>query len=249
MGCGCAGFKGPVMPFFSFGRKKEAKKAAAPAPPSTHVTVTLYCPAHAGAAEDAWQVEVPRGATIAELKAKVAELYEVPVELQEIRRDVDSASLADTDPLDTDPRLNEDVLHLLVKGQQGPLGALFGGDMSGLMNMAQGFLGNLANVVNESAQMNEAMEQSLADVTYNLNVVLPGRAGKADTRCKLPLSAMAFVGDVTEAARLELNIGSAQHFQLTYGGQALPESMTVHAAGLRDGDTLLAQVQQEVTEL
>merc|ERR1712031_37265 len=99
----CLPFLIPAMPFFSFGRKKAAsKKAAVPVPPSTHVNVTLYCPVRAGADEDALSVEILRGATIAELKAKVAELYEIPAELQEIRRDVDSEGLADSDPLACD---------------------------------------------------------------------------------------------------------------------------------------------------
>merc|ERR1711904_169011 len=98
--------------------------------------------------------------------------------------------------------------------------------------------------------MNQALAQSLAQVTYNLTVVLPSRGGNGDSRCQMPLSAMAVIGDVTEAARLELNIASDQPFQLTYSGQALPQGITVHAAGLRDGDTILAEVQaQDVVHL
>eukprot|EP00746_Dinoflagellata_sp_MGD_P013915 gnl/MRDRNA2_/MRDRNA2_130286_c0_seq1.p1 gnl/MRDRNA2_/MRDRNA2_130286_c0~~gnl/MRDRNA2_/MRDRNA2_130286_c0_seq1.p1 ORF type:complete len:246 (-),score=43.63 gnl/MRDRNA2_/MRDRNA2_130286_c0_seq1:64-801(-) len=226
------------MPFFSFGRKKAAAKPAAtpsaPAPPSTHVTITLYCPASINAAEDTWQVEVRRDATIADLKAQVAELYEVPVELQEICRDVDSHPLPDTDPVACE---NYDVLHLRVQQPQ-----LFGGSIDGMMNAAQGLFSNLMGMAQEAQEMDAALQQSLADVTYNLVVVLPGRSGQVEKRCTMPLSAVALISEVTEAARLELNIPSDQPFQLTYLGQALPHWVTIHGAGLTDGDTILAHI-------
>lgn len=232
------------MPFFSFGRKKAGAKqgsaSKAATPPSTHVTVTLYCPARINAAEDTWQVEVRRDATIADLKSQVAELYSIPIEHQEIRRDVDSAPVADTDKVACE---NDDVLHLVVQDPQG-LQALFGNSgMEGMIfGAAQNLVNNFASMAQEAEEMGQALEQSLAGVTYNLNVVLPGGAGKRELRCKMPISAVALVGDVTEAARLELDIASDQPFQLTYLGQALPHWVTVHGAGLTDGDTILAEI-------
>merc|ERR1719265_2128452 len=110
------------------------------------------------------------------------------------------------------------------------------------MNAAQGLFSNLVGMAQEAQEMDNALQQSLADVTYNLTVVLPGRAGQREKRCKMPLSALALIGEVTEAAQLELNIPSDQPFQLTYLGQALPHWVTVHGAGLTDGDTILAQI-------
>merc|ERR1711865_790395 len=77
------------------------------------ITVTIYRQAQPGVEDDAWPVCIERGASISSLKMRIAELYGLAPQMQMVRRDIDSASLADDARLECD---EGDVLHLSVGG-------------------------------------------------------------------------------------------------------------------------------------
>lgn len=206
------------------------------------IAITVYRAAGLGAGEDAWPVSVQRGASIGALRNHIATLYGLPPQMQIIRRDVDSNPLVDEDLLGCD---EGDVLHLSVAGpgdiMMNPLGMLGLPPLDGLAEALTGAL-------NEVAQVNEAMQQSLENTSYNLTFVLPEKAPVAEKRCRCEISAVARIEEVLDMVKLELDVEDLAR-GLEFAGEELPLHAPVHALGLRDNDLVMVLRREDVTSL
>eukprot|EP00928_Gymnodinium_smaydae_P076261 TRINITY_DN59254_c0_g1_i1.p1 TRINITY_DN59254_c0_g1~~TRINITY_DN59254_c0_g1_i1.p1 ORF type:complete len:307 (+),score=34.29 TRINITY_DN59254_c0_g1_i1:64-921(+) len=203
------------------------------------ITLTLYRPSQPGmipgllpgSEEDTWQVKIKRGATVGQLKNRVTQLYGLPMFQQCIRRDVDSALLADNEALACND--DGDVLHLtvgLASGSGGLLGALDGE----LANLA----GVVAGAMEDAAKESQAMREKLEREEYTLTCVMPGNGpSKPEQRCQLVVVAAARVSELLDMARLELNC-EEQVLTLEFAGDMLPLEAPVYSVGLRSGDTI-----------
>lgn len=190
------------------------------------ITVTVYRAAQPGVEEDTWQVCVERGANVGALRRKIFELYGLAPPLQAIRRDVDSAPLADGEPLGC---AEGDVLHLSAAPLLAPLG--LAPPMAGLAEAISG-------AMEEVAQMGQALQDSLDNTSYHLNFVLPAHGAAPERRCRLEVAAGARLCEVLEMVGLELDAEEIAA-GLEFAGEVLPPQVPVHLAGLREGDTLM----------
>lgn len=208
------------------------------------IVVTIYCagkPASfvaPGVQEDAWQVRIERGVDVSELRRQIQALYGVPRALQTLRRDIDSAPLADAELLALD---DGDVVHLCVAGPADFFGAL-GADglqpISGA-NILAPLAGLAQRMAAEVAEMGRAAQEAFDHTTYTVNFVLPAAAPKeADRRCRVEISASARVVEVLEMVKLELD-AEGEALQLEFAGQVLHPDTSLHVVGVRDGDTVL----------
>eukprot|EP00448_Togula_jolla_P035130 CAMPEP_0170634692 /NCGR_PEP_ID=MMETSP0224-20130122/36758_1 /TAXON_ID=285029 /ORGANISM="Togula jolla, Strain CCCM 725" /LENGTH=241 /DNA_ID=CAMNT_0010964011 /DNA_START=143 /DNA_END=868 /DNA_ORIENTATION=- len=199
----------------------------------SQITLTIYRAAQDGAEEDTWQVRIERGATVGTLREQISSLYAIPSELQLLRRDVDGELLEDAEPLDCD---EGDILHLTVEApfRSLGLGSLTGGP-AGLLAGLNG----LAEAVAAVHEAHEAQRQEFERVEYSLSFVAPSLAASGkDRRCLLSVMATARVAEVLEMVKLELDAENEAR-ALEFAGQLLPLEASIHAAGLRSGDTVL----------
>lgn len=185
-----------------------------------------------GAQENTWQVRTDRSATIDDIKKQIFELYDMPVEMQVLRR------TGAGPPLAGDEKLNEgstDALHLSVRNPlEGLVAALGGAQMQG--NPLAALTERMSSAI---AEMN-AIQESLQSAEYALKFVLPAQSKPrtAEKRCALQVAAVATVADVLDMVKLELNIES-QRLALEFAGQTLPAMAAIHMCGLSDGDTIM----------
>ncbi|CAE8604006.1 unnamed protein product, partial [Polarella glacialis] len=194
------------------------------------MTLTVYREAEPeilpglGADDDTLQVRIERGANVGQLKARIFALYGLSPALQAFRRDVDSKTLGDQELLAYDE--DGDVVHLRI----GP-------------NFAAGGIGGLLQGATEAmSSVFAAMEgqrQELERTEYTLSLLMPETAALPERRCRIPVMATARVAELLDMARLELNVEGEEPLALEFAGQKLPTTASVHALGLRDGDTVL----------
>jgi len=209
------------------------------------ITITIYRAAQPGIEDDAWQVSIERGATIGSLRNRIAVLYSLAPQMQAIRRDIDSETLADDEQLGCD---EGDVLHLSV--------AAPGDFMMGLSPMMETLgmppISDLAEAISgamsEVAHLSQAMQESLENASYNLTFVLPAKAPAREKRCRLEIAALARVEEVLEMVKLELDAEDIVK-GIEFAGQELPMHVSIHVLGLRDGDTLMVVRREETTSL
>mmetsp|Transcript_11086 Transcript_11086/g.25199 ORF Transcript_11086/g.25199 Transcript_11086/m.25199 type:complete len:350 (-) Transcript_11086:146-1195(-) len=213
--------------------------------------------------ENVWEVEVPAGATIADLKAQIDELYEVPRQMQRLSRTTDAsgAPLEDdsrVDALGSPPRVHlQSILPGLDALGLGGLPMPFGLGMgpmappnpeqqAAMRTSMQAMFG----AAQESIEVQRVLEESLKDVTYQLYFQRPQSAGGSAAGKKVCLSvdALALLGDVLQMVELEL-FGStgAELAYLVFQGQPLPPMVSVHHAGIVDGSTV--EVAKEAPQL
>lgn len=186
-----------------------------------------------GAQENTWQVRTDRRATIDDLKKQIFELYDMPVEMQVLRR------TAGGPPLSGDEKLNAgstDALHLSVRNPLESLVAALGGggQMQGIP------LADLTERMSSAIAEMNAIQESLQSAEYALKFVLPAQSKPrtAEKRCALQVAAVATVADVLDMVKLELNIEN-QRLALEFAGQTLPAMASIHMCGLSDGDTIM----------
>jgi len=88
-----------------------------------------------GAEESTWQVRLERGATIANVKQHISELYDVPVQMQVLRRMPDGEPLGDEESLGQESRSS---MHLSVKNPLQDLVSALTGSTMPIGQTAQG---------------------------------------------------------------------------------------------------------------
>mmetsp|Transcript_76394 Transcript_76394/g.210992 ORF Transcript_76394/g.210992 Transcript_76394/m.210992 type:complete len:273 (+) Transcript_76394:48-866(+) len=189
-----------------------------------------------GADEDVWQVEVPSTATLAELKVKIEELYDVPQDLQKLAAgdDPSAPGLEDTVQVST---LERQKLWLHPNGpseeeQEAMTAAILG-------------------AAQESMEISQAVEESLQGVTYQVNFERPSDAGgqAAGKKVTLTLEALALVGDVQQMVEVELfGAAGTEPAFLVFEGAPLPGHSTLYHAGIEDGKTVMVAKERPPTD-
>jgi len=140
-----------------------------------------------GGEENTWQVRLERGATIAEIKRHIFELYDVPVQMQDLRREPNGEPLGDEEKLGRESRTTmhlsvrnplQDLVSALTGGvapgggqaqAANPFAALAGG---GQAQGANPFAALTEQMSSAMAEMN-AIQESLAEAEYSLKFVMP----------------------------------------------------------------------------
>jgi len=186
--------------------------------------------------DDEWQVEVPREATVAQLKERVEELYEVPVFVQQLQltRGVGDPTLPDDTRVES---FAAQPVYLLAQNEAVSMhdGPLPGHEAIDELQEA------LQVAMQERADTARALQESLAGVTYQITFLRPTEAGgaAAGKQVRLTLDALSLAGDAQCMAELELfgAVGLEPCF-LTFGAVFLEAEMPIHMAGVGDGDTL-----------
>lgn len=206
------------------------------------ITLTLYRAAQPGllpglgTEEDTLQVKLERGAKVCQLKARLEELYGIPLVMQVLRRDLEGAALRDDELVACDE--DGDVIYL-----GSPFAGPVGGDSFG--GLLQGAMADLSETANGVLAQVERQRQELEQTEYTLNILVPAirsdsavQPSKPERRCRLTVVATACVREVREMALLELD---AEHEPLVFefAGQVLPESLPVHMLDVSNEDTLL----------
>lgn len=191
-----------------------------------------------GGEDTTWQVRPERGAAIADVKRNIFELYDVPVQMQVLRRMPDAEPLSDEERLGKESR---STMHLNVRNPlQDLVGTLTGGIVpnSGTAQGANPLAALMEQMSPEIAEMN-AIQASLAETEYSLKFVMPAENSREkEKRCSMKVAATAMVKDVLDMVKLELNVES-KRLALEFAGQALPAASQIHICGLSDGDTVM----------
>lgn len=197
-----------------------------------------------GPEEDVWQVEVAAAATVADLKAKIEELYDVPVHAQLLRQAGgpgagEGPSLEDTVAVETLPSR----LYLYPTPMSMGLGAGLGGESSpeeeaAMAGMAEALMG----AVQEAEEVDQALMESLQGVTYKVTFERPQEAGgqAAGKKVRLDLDALALVGDVQQMVEVEMfgEVGKEPAF-LVFEGRLMPPPAPLFHVGIEDGKTVV----------
>jgi len=196
-----------------------------------------------GTEEDLWQVEVPGTATVAELKAKISELYDVPPAMQKL-----SLGMGDSDPALADGTIAEELLGKRVFLNPAPIGDLLGG--LGAPPEAQAAITNMTNALMGAAQemqeTDQAMRESLEGVTYKVTFERPQAAGgkAAGKKVQLEIAALAQMDTVQQMVEVEMfgAVGAEPAF-LVFQGIPLPPFVTPYDAQM-DGKAVIVSKER-----
>jgi len=229
---------------------------------SNEVLIDIKVSASTPGAEDStWQVRLERGATIANVKQHISELYDVPVLMQVLHRMPDGERLGDEERLGQENRSSmhlsvknplQDVVSALTGGTEpgggqahgaNPLdlvSALAGGTVpgGGQTQGANPFAALTEQMSAAMAEMN-AIQESLAEAEYSLKFVMPAQnSQEQEKRCSMKVAATATVNNVLDMVKCELKVDS-KRLALEFAGQALPAAANIHNCGLSDCDTVM----------
>jgi len=193
-----------------------------------------------GAEEDVWQVEVPGGVKVRDLKQAVEELYGVDAAAQRL-----SLTAATTDPALGDDAETEALAGKKIYMNPVPMeemlgmGMGMGGDEEAEAAMAEAIMGQLA----EAAEQNSALLESLQGVVYNVTFKRPQDAGGkvAGKELKLELDALATMDIVQQMVDVEM-FGASPSDEptfLVFEGTHLPHHATLFHAGVESGKTII----------
>jgi len=206
------------------------------------VTLSIYRAAQPGLLpglgvdEDVLQVTVDRGAKIQSLKARLFELYGLPPPMQVLRRDLEGEALSDEELVACND--DGDVLYL-GSPLDGNTAATGGGALDGLL---RGAMADITEAVNGVFVQAQEQQKELDSTEWELNILMPAKAHRPESRCRLTVVATARVAELLEMALLELNAEEDKDgLVLEFAGQKLPAVMPLHAFNLSNGDTLLVQ--------
>lgn len=221
----------------------SSRGACAAAQDVVVLTIVRSCLWADGAGEDVWKVEVDSKATIAELKARIADLYEVPKEEQRLQRtkDPNDHCLPDSARIG---ELGRQPVYLLPVAAGSPAP-----DLSDIhLEMVQDEEASdeeresqFFERLQAQEQQQAALVESLEKVTYGVHIVLDASLAKGNVPpLHLTLAALAPVGSAQESAEVKFfGIAGERPFCIVFNGQPLPPNYPLHFAGVRDGDTLV----------
>lgn len=181
--------------------------------------------------EDTLTIEVAASASLAEVKAKIAELYGIVVEAQKLQLTAARGDecFADTIPAAWASRLGP--LHLLPveSSERQQIGEF-----------------QELQVLSEAQATVHAVVQSLHGVSYTIRVLRPKLVGgrAAGRSIELEVDALCLVGDLLAAVEAELfgHAVGTEPVVLRADGRDLPFDLPLHFAGVRDGDTVLLAI-------
>jgi len=201
-----------------------------------------------GDEEDIWQVEVPGGSKVRDLKEKICELYEIVPEAQRL-----SLAAGTTEPALDDDASTETLAGKRVYMNPVPmeemlgLGAALGGlggpggppmDEEAQAAMAEMLMGTLQ----EAAEADQAVLESLQGVTYKVTFQRPQEAGgrAAGREVQLELDALASMELVQQLVEVELfGAVGAEPAHFVFEGMAVPPHATLYHAGIETGKVVI----------
>jgi len=200
------------------------------------VTVIFSSTWGLGTDGDLWQVEIPSSATVAELKNRIEELYEVPRYSQKL-----ALSENPSEPALADEARLESIAArriYLLPADPSPEEAEERAEMeSAVAEMAEAF----AEAAQEHREVSQAVYESLQGVTYSLRFQRPESAGgsAAGRVISLTFEALTLVADMQQIVEVEL-LGSsgAEPAFLVFEGSLLPPDLCLYAVGLDNGKTV-----------
>lgn len=208
-------------------------QAGGTGPGGAHVLSVVRSAAwNLGAEEDVWQVEVLPTTTMAELKVKIEELYDVPSSMQKLCR-ADTPTEAGLEDGVQVSSLSGQRVYLLPNDGQSPEDEE---DVTAFADMM------LLGAAQENMEVNQAMEESLRGVTYKVSFERPRDAGgqAAGKTISMDLDALALVGDVQQMVEVELFGGvDKEPAFLVFEGAPLPPHAPIHFCGIENGKTIV----------
>lgn len=188
-----------------------------------------------GGEEDVWPVEVGPGATMADLKAAIEELYEIPQQAQRLATVDANGDAKDIEDSLLVSKLERQRVHLFPAPN--PMEDMFlDGGQADVDGMAAG-LEALLGAAQESMQVNAAIEESLRGVMYKVTFYRPEDSGgrAAGRSVALEVDALALVQDAQQMAELELfGAAGAEPAYPFFEGRPLPPQLPLFHAGIED---------------
>lgn len=221
--------------------------------PSRPILLTIVRSAvwQGGNGEDQWQVEVQEGETVADVKRKIAELYEVPAPFQRLQSSDVEGIPGFEDSVGIDALLScggRIYLHPEESGVDTMAPAVDPATLA-MEHILQEEFQTRQVYMQERAEALAALAASLQGVTYTVRFLRPESAGgtAAGRTVTLTLDAMALVGDVQAMVEVELfgKIQDDEAVVLTLEGVPLPLHVPLHFAGV-SGDGMTVVVASEV---
>jgi hypothetical protein len=169
---------------------------------------------------------------VAQVKNKIAELYGVPEEDQRLQLTPDEGDSALPDSLRLPEFLGQRSVHLL------PAGLTSSRELQ--EEEERSFRVYEAAAAEQAAAQSAAME-SLSSIEHRIRFVRPpGAGGKVREKAVwLTLGALTPMQQVYQKVQDEMD--SDHPLFLTFNGQLLPPEITLHFAGISDGDTVVAE--------
>lgn len=187
----------------------------------------------ASGSEDVLKVEVDLFAKVADVKARIAELYEIPEEQQRLQRTEDPRDPCLQDAASIGPMSLKPLYLLPALAAVAPSEP----DLDDIHLEMQD------DASSDEEQERAAVLESLESVAYRVQVLLDGALGPrkgSSSSLYLTLAALALAGDVQALAEVDmLGVAGSRPLFLVFNGQALPPTIPLHIAGVRDGDTLV----------
>lgn len=208
------------------------------------INLTVICPAMGDEHDQVIAVQCSPGETIGNLKLRLQDLSHIPYEFLDILQDPQGQPMDDNEVLG----FNEgDVVFLQlseIEAQSFPMGedAWAHGD-----ECVDEMIDDLEDDAEQEA-FDQALADSIKDVQYCLSFLLPAVEAREERRCNIPIGASALIADVADVVRLELGLGADESFCLHFAGQPLSPDSTVHAAGLREDDTVFVGLSPDLLE-
>mmetsp|Transcript_113914 Transcript_113914/g.302709 ORF Transcript_113914/g.302709 Transcript_113914/m.302709 type:complete len:306 (-) Transcript_113914:92-1009(-) len=214
--------------------------ACAAAEDSSVLTVVCSSLWSEAGTEELWKVEVRSSANVAELKARIAALYDIPTKVQRIQRTADPGDPCFPDTAPVRDFARQPVYLLPIQAALEARGAR-AEELDGIHLDVGG--PDRCAAEQEQMEAMRAMAESLQGVTYNVTIIRPRDPMGAfkEASVKLRLDALALVGNVqaiVEAEMLGPEAGQRQ-WCLLCNGQALPPNIPLHFAGIGEGATLI----------
>lgn len=183
--------------------------------------------------EETWRFEVPRCSTLADIKAAIFEIHDLPMWMQRLQ----------TTPTPGDPCLNDATMIDSTAILKRPLHLLPVAELLRQMQAAAMREEELDVHLREAAEAAELMQRRLAATAYRLHFVGAGGAGgySCDQNVSLDIPALCPVEQVQaiveDALQSETGI-EAPAVCLAFNGQLLPRHAPIQFLGIGDGDTI-----------
>lgn len=206
-----------------------------------------------GDEEDIWQVAVMGTDKVRDVKAKVADLYAVLAEAQRLSLTAPADAEEISDDAEVEQFANKKIylnpsIPAEMVGDGADLPILIPGEDEGVQAaMAESLLGEME----DAAQANQAIMESLQGVTYNVNFERPQDAGgeAAGKKVQLILEALAQVEIVQQMVEAEMFGGlDKEPAFLVYEGQYVMPHLTLHHYGIEEGSTVQVLKERPETE-
>lgn len=192
-----------------------------------------------GQSDDIWQVEVPSTACVWDVKDKIEELYDIPIEAQRLQPLEEGCEAWPND-------CGVDVLaqqpFYLVASDSADAGA------DNVDEAEERDFQAYCAAMEEKGQEVMAVEESLRGVQYKVRFSRPESTGglAPGRNAWLLVDALSLISDVQLQVEQQLFGGPGRETApvfLTFNGQPLPPHLPLHFTGVGDGDTVIVAAE------